>query len=304
MKNLKPLLALSCFALAMTACQKHVEVKPEFYNFTKADEVSLETFNAKVSERDAQYNFANYPYENSSFERKLSSDNKVETVSDFKNSSITSTVVGYKDNTTSYNARDDVYLIEKAHGETSDSPLEKISVEQKENTGYQISNGKIISFDQNKKIYKELADASSYTSFGNYVRSQLPLSSTYIADNVNYFINFAREDYPTKYYVRNGIFTTSISYESQDKSVEGSYAAKYTVKATCQINPKSDSITISTQYETVEERSNFSETYSTSYGIQYEKITITSSLLSVDTFTFGGTVRVSKVNISNFSQVQ
>lgn len=303
MKNFKLLLTLSFVAMVVTACQKHVEVKPEFYNFTKADEVSLDSFVAQVSEKDAQYNFANYQYEDKSFQRTLSSDNKVETVSEFQNSSITSTLVGYKDNTTSYNARDGIYLIEKAHGETNESPMEKIAIEEKENTGYQISNGKIILFDQNKKIYQELADASTYASFGNYVRNQLPLSPTYIADNINHFATFAREDYPTRYYVRNGIFTTSISYDSQDKSVEGSYDAKYTVKATCQINPKSDSIVISTKYETIEVRSNFSETYSTSLGIQYKKITITSSLLSIDTFTFGGTVRVNKVNISNFSKV-
>lgn len=303
MKSLRVFVVLPFVALAITSCQKHVEVKPEFYNFTKADEVSLESFNAQISERDAKYNFANYQYENSSFERKLSSDNKVETLYEFQNSKITNSLVGYKDNTTSYNARDGVYLIDKAHGETSESPLEKISIEEKENTGYQISNGKIILFDQNKKIYEEKADASTYQSFGNYVRSQLPLSSTFIAHNVNYFNNFEREDYPTRYYVRNGIFTTSISYEEQDKSVEGSYDAKYTVRATCQINPKNDSITISTKYETIEVRSNFSETYSTSYGIQYQKTTITSSLLSIDTFTFGGTVMASRVNISNFSRV-
>lgn len=294
---------MSCVALTMSACQKHVEVKPEFYNFTKADEVSLEAFNAQVAEKDASYNFANYAYENSSFQRVLSSDNKAESLIEFKNSKITTTLSGYKDNKTSYNARDGVYLIEKAHGETSDSPTESISVEQKENKGYQIANGKIVYFDQDNKTYEELSDASAYSSFGNFIRSQLPLSNTFIGDNVNYFPNFVRDDYPTRYYVRNGIFTTSISYDSQDKSVEGSYDAKYTVSATCQINPKKDSITISTKYETVEVRSNFSETYSTSYGIQYEKLTIISSLLSIDTFTFGGTVLVSRVNISNFSKV-
>lgn len=303
MKKVKFLVVLPFMAMILTACQKHVEVKPEFYNFTKADEVSLDSFTAQVNERDAKYNFANYQYENNSFQRTLSSDNKVETISEFQNSSITSTLVGYKDNTTSYNAREGVYLIEKAHGETRESPIEKTSIEENEKTGYQISDGKIILFDQNQKIYQELADASSFTSFGNYVRSKLPLSSSYILDNVNYFASFVREDYPTRYYVRNGIFTTAISYELQDKSVEGSYDSKYTVTATCQINPKDDSITISTKYETVEIRSNFSETYSTSLGIQYEKLTITSSLLSIDTFTFGGTVRVGRVNVANFSKV-
>ncbi len=304
MKNLKFLLALSCVAIATTACQKHVEVKPEFYNFTKADEVSLDTFNAKVAEKDASYNFAGFAYENNSFQRVLSSDNKTESLIEFKNSKITTTMSGYKDNKTSYNARDGVYLLEKAHGETNESPTENISIEEHENSGYQISNGKIVHFNENNKTYEELGDASSYQSFGNFVRKQLPLSNTYIGDNVNYFVNFAREEYPTRYYIRHGIFTTSISYDSQDKSIEGSYDSKYTVKATCQINPKGDSITISTKYETVEVRNNFSETYSTSYGIQYEKLTITSSLLSIDTLTFGGTVLVSRVNISNFSKVE
>ena len=301
MKKIKFLLPISIIPLLLTSCGNKEFVKTEFLNYHGYNVTEAE-FDALILDANNGLNLAGIDYENTSYSDIVRSQVERSVVEEFANSKFETKQVTKREHSIKYSHNKSV--LRELETEDSSQQCEGVKNTSKLEVEYvsQIYKRTVVEALKQKKIYRNVADFSTYPTFASFVRINKPVDPQFVINKKDNFMQFVLEDVPTKYYANENAYTSGIEYSDRQINT-ADYERTLSVSAVNQVVVKKSSVTINTQYEIKDIYTNFSDAFITTNQVNYQKLIVSTKLMQVETLTIGGKVSASSVDIDNYSLV-
>ena len=301
MKKTKYLLSIGIIPLLLSSCNNKPFVVTEFLNYRGYDVTEAE-HDAKLLESNNSLGIASIDYESTSYSDVTRGEVEHRVTEEYGNSKYVTNTKTQSEHSLKFNHSKSVFSSYSYNNMNGDSNSTKANVKTENEYVSQVHKKTIVQALRQRKVYKNIADFSTYPTFAAYIRDTNAISPTFALDKKETFMDFILEDVPTKYYANDNIFTSGIEYKDRQLNT-ADYERTLSVSAVNQIVIKKNTVTINYQYEIKDIYYNFTDAYRTAHMISYSKYIVEDKVLEVETLTFGNKVSVSSVNIDDYSLV-